>query len=523
MEVGGVDESVLAARWAPLQMILSRPTKFGMETGALKLVEGMDFEPDEELHAELTQGACVLCVGAGGLGCEILKDLALSGFQNIHVIDLDTIDVTNLNRQFLFRKKDVGKSKAQVAADFINLRIPGVKVTPHHGKLQDFSPEWYKQFNVVIAGLDNLEARRWLNQVLCSLVQFEDGQVDPSTIIPLVDGGTEGLKGQSRLILPMVTSCFQCTMDLFPPAKGKAVCTLENHPRVPADCAIYVYMKVDDTESQDTGAFDTQTQVFLVEGPDGLGKGGIVVQKHAADAAAAAADITYDVRLADGTSRTGVAGEELQSIRQHWVSTFGQGAKLDKDSRLHMMWIHNRAADRAALFGIPGLTYDKTMGAVKNIIPAVASTNAIIAAASVNEAIKCLSFSGQLCNTYMLYNGVSVENGVDCNVLDFERLEDCSACAPSVVVEVKVKPDMTVQGLVDFLKTADLFNIPLSQPQLFDEDGDMFYVETGPLAKMKQANLAQPLSDFVDDTETIMVMDNSWGKDIKRNVKVTFG
>ena len=91
--------------------------------------------------------------------------------------DLDTIDVSNLNRQFLFRAKDVGRSKAETAAEFIMNRIPGCTVVPHMGKIQDFDEDFYRQFQIVVSGLDNIEARRWLNSVLVGMVSGQACQL----------------------------------------------------------------------------------------------------------------------------------------------------------------------------------------------------------------------------------------------------------------------------------------------------------------------------------------------------------
>ena len=101
-------------------------------------------------------------VGAGGIGCELLKTLVLSGFENIEMIDLDTIDVSNLNRQFLFRRKHVGQSKALVARESALKFRPGgdLTITAHHGNVKDetFDIGFVKRFDVVLNGLDNLEA-----------------------------------------------------------------------------------------------------------------------------------------------------------------------------------------------------------------------------------------------------------------------------------------------------------------------------------------------------------------------------
>ena len=118
-----------------------------------------------------------------------MKNLALSGFKKIHVIDMDTIDVSNLNRQFLFRQADVGKSKAEVAARFVEKRVKGVSITPHNCKIQDKDEDFYMQFTIVVCGLDSIDARRWINATLVGMVSD-----NPESLKPLIDGGTEGLR-----------------------------------------------------------------------------------------------------------------------------------------------------------------------------------------------------------------------------------------------------------------------------------------------------------------------------------------
>lgn len=105
----------------------------------------------------------------------------------------DTIDVSNLNRQFLFRQDDVGKPKAEVAARFVEKRVKGVKITPYVGKIQDKDEDYYMQFAMIVCGLDSIEARRWINAMLVGMVDMEN----PDSLKPLIDGGTEGLQPYS--------------------------------------------------------------------------------------------------------------------------------------------------------------------------------------------------------------------------------------------------------------------------------------------------------------------------------------
>lgn len=356
-----------SGRWNHIRKVMERGGPFAHP----------EFEPSPEILSFLQNDCRLLVIGAGGLGCELLKDLALLGFRNIDVIDMDTIDVSNLNRQFLFRSKDVGRPKADVAAEFINKRVPGCNVTPHFKKIQDYDESFYSSFHIVICGLDSIVARRWINGMLISLLKYDDDLVmDTSTIIPMVDGGTEGFKGNARVILPGMTACIDCTLDLFPPQINFPLCTIAHTPRLPEHCIEYV-------------------RVLL------------------------------------------------------WPKDepFGPGVHIDGDNPDHVSWIYKKARERANEYHIQGVTYRLTQGVVKRIIPAVASTNAVIAAACATEVLKIASNCCLPLSNYMNFNDIE---GIYTYTFEAEKKEDCLACS-SIPQTLSFSDSDKLQDIITYL------------------------------------------------------------------------
>ncbi|CAC9885461.1 unnamed protein product [Aureobasidium pullulans] len=173
------------------------------------------------------KNARILVVGAGGIGCELLKNLVCTGFGEIHVVDLDTIDLSNLNRQFLFRHAHIKKSKALVAREAASKFNPNVKIEAHHANIKDpqFNVDWFRSFVIVFNALDNLDARRHVNR-MCLAAD-----------VPLIESGTTGFNGQVQPIRKRLTECYDCAPKETP--KSFPVCTIRSTPSQPIHCIVW--------------------------------------------------------------------------------------------------------------------------------------------------------------------------------------------------------------------------------------------------------------------------------------------
>ena len=150
---------------------------------------------------ERLAAAKVLVVGAGALGNEVLKNLALIGVGTVLVIDMDTVEPANLSRSVLFRATDGGKPKAEVAARRTSEINPEIRVVPIVGNvINDLGLGVFAEVDVVIGCLDNREARLWVNRQ-CWKVNT-----------PWVDAGIQEIQGVVKVFVPPDSACYECAM-----------------------------------------------------------------------------------------------------------------------------------------------------------------------------------------------------------------------------------------------------------------------------------------------------------------------
>ncbi|KAL8811093.1 MAG: hypothetical protein Q9200_002063 [Gallowayella weberi] len=190
----------------------------------------------------------ILLVGAGGIGCELLKNLVLTGFGQIHIVDLDTIDLSNLNRQFLFRHEHIKKSKALVAKESAGKFNPHVKLEAYHANIKDpqFNIDWFSSFEIVFNALDNIDARRHVNK-MCLAAN-----------VPLIESGTTGFNGQVQVIMKDKSECYDCNTKETP--KTFPVCTIRSTPSQPIHCIVwaksYLFTELFGTSEEEVPEFD---------------------------------------------------------------------------------------------------------------------------------------------------------------------------------------------------------------------------------------------------------------------------
>ncbi|KAJ5672008.1 ubiquitin-like activating enzyme [Penicillium longicatenatum] len=446
------------------------------------------------------QEARVLLVGAGGIGCELLKNLVLTGFGEIHIIDLDTIDLSNLNRQFLFRHEHIKKPKALVAKEVAHKFQPKAKLEAYHANVMDkrFNVEWFQSFNLVFNALDNLAARRHVNHMCLAAA------------VPLIESGTTGFNGQVQVIEKGLTECYDCNPKETP--KAHPFCTIRSSPTQPIHCIVWgkSYLLPElfgDSEDSPEGLDNSTTadnadeiaklkqqaqqlqeirdsmgseefphkvfdKVFRIDIEELRGMEGMWKERKAPEALdwdqlqeqSKSVDPTVvdiDQRewtepeafyvFKDSLDRLSKRLKELQKTASSEAPT--PIIEFDKDDNDTLDFVTATAILRAAIFDIEPKSKFDTKQMAGNIIPAIATTNAMTAGLCVLQAFKVLQ--GDLANSKMVFLERSGARAINSDSLNPPR-PDCGVCS-AVHGQVIVNPEQaTLNDIVEGVLRSEL-------------------------------------------------------------------
>jgi ubiquitin-like 1-activating enzyme E1 B len=421
-------------------------------------------------------------------------------------IDLDTIEVSNLNRQFLFRKHHVGHSKASVAAAAVKQFRPDVTIVAHQANVKEskYDIDFFQQFDLVLNGLDNLDARRHVNR-MCLAAK-----------VPLVESGTAGYLGQVSVHVGGQTECFDCQPK--PVAKSYAVCTIRTSPDKPIHCVVWakellfplLFGPSDGENDLDpSGAlirgseesatdyakkvfnhvFDAKIREVLETAEKDVWEGralpqpilleSLKLKKENGSTAAVNGGTDFKNVSTDGNSACVALGltnqnevwtaEQsaavfIEATRQILVNRSSDVGSLcfDKDDDLAVEFVSAAANLRSMCYHIPPQSLFDTKGMAGNIIHAIATTNAIISGLIVVEAMKLLAGKGDAttCRASFLRQDLSNRKFIIPTMLEPPN-PGCAVCG-TARLQVRVNTNKTT--LEEFLKKVLRGHLGMTEP-----------------------------------------------------------
>jgi molybdopterin/thiamine biosynthesis adenylyltransferase len=164
--------------------------------------------------------ATVLVAGAGAIGNEVAKNLAMLGVKRLLFVDNDVVELSNTSRMIFFDRKNQGLNKAQVLARGIVSKFPYVEAIAWTGSLEDLPLEHLLSADVIVCGLDNVVSRIYLSQV------------SRRYSIPMIDGGIVGYRGRVQVYVPPNMPCPLC---MYPSGEYGRIVGLRNPCDGPAE------------------------------------------------------------------------------------------------------------------------------------------------------------------------------------------------------------------------------------------------------------------------------------------------
>ncbi|VDP43995.1 unnamed protein product [Heligmosomoides polygyrus] len=580
-----------------------------------------------EKEAAKLSGKRVLVVGAGGVGCELLKNIALTGFNDIHVvtfggcqdvdllanfqIDMDTIDVSNLNRQFLFRREHVGKAKAEVATGAIRQLRPNIKISFDLDSIfsSKFDLPFFQQFSLVMNALDNrgLRIKDFIALYSCisaqpflSAARNHVNRMCLAAKVPLIESGSSGYLGQVRPIIRERTECYEC-MPKPPQEKTYPGCTIRNTPSEHIHCTVWAKhafnqlfgeLDIDDDispdltdegnrgddgnsekapgegdarESQDdavnglastNGSHEMETdsdakqkistrawaesvnydpekifdKLFFVDinyllqmehlwrerrAPAPIRRADAV--SASASSSRAASGNTSDVNVVWSLSDCADVFCESVAALSRRKSADNSSLHWDKDDEDAMRFVAACANIRATIFWIPCKSLFEIKSMAGNIIPAIATTNAIVAGMVVVEAAKIISGDFDKLRVVFINRAPNPRGKILVDQVPFQPNPKCFVCSDKRVCFIRLNlSQMTVKAFEDkVLKGAlnmvepDVLEVTTSRIIISSEEGETADLDQKFLSELSIGNAPILMcDDFHQKLELQIVVQN---------------